>query len=281
MTKIIFIPTWHCNLACSYCDYTTKSNNTDGYILEGFHKVRTIGRELSPEEWLKYLDKFRPYLLEMTGGEPTKYLQLPELLKSLPEDCKWATTSNTLLTEQIEKLPSYNCLSWTASYHYHSDDKFIANLMFLRKRGILARVTLVLTPQNADTCFSKIEQFVNLGFGVNIHPVLKQGFSWAKDMDIWNKAQSMISKAVCFVSDIPFEWKPERYFSCKAGDGYFCVLPDGQVLRCYSEIFTDNNRGHISDYKMPSGLRECNIDCMFPCDRQVEKGGKVNVYVQM
>ena len=71
---------------------------------------------LDPGEWLAGLERFAPYHLELTGGEPSLYPGLAELLAGLHEGCAWSITSN-LLTEAALRLPLEHCASFTASWH--------------------------------------------------------------------------------------------------------------------------------------------------------------------
>ena len=264
--KIIFVPTWRCQLKCSYCDYRI---DKDGK-LHAFDKIKNIGRELEWFEWVQYLDRFEPLLLEMTGGEPTMYKDLNKLLLHLSGFSRWAITSNTLNRDAIKKLPAYNCHAWTASYHYHSDDDFMTNLFILRGKGIMPRVTIVITPENYNVAKEKIKMFQVEGYGVNIHPVLKQDFDWAEHRDVWDGIKGLADGAqTMIVGDISDKWMPERHEMCSAGGDYFCLMPDGQVLRCYSQILTDDHGVFIKDFEPVYEARPCSMDCMFPCDRQI------------
>jgi MoaA/NifB/PqqE/SkfB family radical SAM enzyme len=269
MRKIIFVPTWRCNLKCEYCDYSV--NNLDkGYIVKAFDNSFFVNNELKWSDWVKYLSRFEPFLLEMTGGEPTLYPELDLLLNHIGRSCKWAITSNSLNHEMIHKLPYDNCISWTASYHYHSNTEFIGNLAHVRNQGVNVRVTLVFTPDNYKQCIEAIHTFVPY-FGINLHPMLKQGFSWENHRDIWNTMQGYSGGRVIFVGNISDKWQPDRYEKCDAGDKYFALMPDGMVRRCYSHIMTDKNEGHIREYVPNGEKRECNIECCFPCDKDIAK----------
>jgi len=273
MKKIIFIPTWRCNLQCGYCDYSVDEHK-DSYMLHAFGMLIPIEKELTWQEWSQALKKFDPFILEMTGGEPTLYKGLPELLGSLPIDSKWAITSNTLLTDNINKLPTYNCQDWTASYHFHSDDIFLKNIDTIKNHGVPLRITIVLTPDNIDTVKQKVKEFTFEGHGVNIHPILKQGFSWADHNEIWQEASSMAEKNayINFIDDISSEWKPEKHDICQAGmEDYFVLMPDGTVLRCYSEILQYSATTSIKDFVPAEQPEKCYIDCMFPCDKQIAR----------
>jgi len=191
----------------------------------------------------------------------------------LPVWSTWGITSNTL--GNVEGFKAVNNDGWTASYHYHSDKKFFENLRILDKGGFNVRVTLVLTPENTDKVSMAIEKINKLRAGVNIHPILKQGFDWGKHSQIWDEFKAMDDgKRILFISDIPtvfadLEWP--RPQACHAGMDYFILFPDGIVYRCYTMILRGKPLGHIKEvvpYKEP---QPCKIRCQFPCDLQVPK----------
>ena len=253
-------------------------------MLQAFDKSIKIGKELTWLEWVEVFSNMQPVLLEMTGGEPTKYKDLPKLLTHIGTESMWAMTSNTLLTDQIENMPAENCLAWTASYHYHSDEKFLNNVLLLIRKGINVRVTIVISPNNYKIGFEKVKMFLSKGIGVNVHPLLKQDFDWNADpahKEIWKGMEAMEASApgfVVMIKDISDRWIPEHYPICDAGtDKYSMLMPDGMVYRCYSQILTGTNEGHVRDYKPSKTPEACNMDCMFPCDRQVARATETKV----
>jgi hypothetical protein len=170
----------------------------------------------------------------------------------------------------IVDLPAHNCVAWTASYHFHSDEIFNRNIAILRSKRINVRVTIVVTPENHKQAFDKIMEYKNYGIGVNVHPVLKQDFDWAEHKDIWSNIQTLADgNRVMVIGDISDKWEAQHHDMCAAGGNYFALMPDGKVNRCYSQILTDETAGHISEYAPLQGKQPCSMDCMFPCDRQV------------
>ena len=268
-TTIIFVPTWMCNLRCSYCDYRTKKIDT-GYELKAFSETWHFGPEISWPGWLVYLNRFRPYHLELTGGEPTIYPHLEDLLAHIPCDSTWAITSNTL--NNVRLFEPKNCISWTASYHYHDRGKFLDNIQWLKQRGFPLRCTLVMTPENHDHMMSVIHDFRKADVQVNVHPVLKPGFSWDKYPELITEMRALHDGVwVNFIDAIPKQWDGDYYEKCDAGGKYFSVMPDGSVIRCYSAILWHGVMGHISDFEPNSQMRPCNKPCRFPCDERANK----------
>jgi len=273
-TTIIFVPTWRCNLSCSYCDYRTQEIKGDGdvsgYRMQCFGEEWEFGKEISWPAWLVYLNRFRPYHLELTGGEPTMYGQLADLLAHIPCDSSWAITSNTL--NDVRLFEPQNCKFWTASYHYKKREQFLKNMDWLKRRGFACRVTMVMTPENADHMFSVMRDFRKLDIMVNVHPVLKQGFSWAEHKELLAQARALHDGVwVNLVEEVPKEYKPRKYAGCNAGGKYFALMPDGTVLRCYSALLWRGREGHIGSYEPSARIRPCNQKCLFHCDDRAEK----------
>jgi len=279
MNKIIFIPTWICNQRCSYCDYnvTNVVRGTNGrlvgYDLEAFGRKHSFFAELSWDKWIKYLEPHAPYHLDITGGEPLLYPEIEHLLQHLEFRSKWSITSNTLNTDVIKKMAFFNCDSWTASFHYKNEAIFTENLIYLLKHGAKVRVTLVLTPDNESEVIRCAVKFTKHCYGVNIHPLLKQGFSWddtEKKRDIYNKFLDLHDGSNIIFADIKSDFnKYQQFNKCDAGNEYFVLLPDGKIWRCYSQILQEDNAiySHISNAKTAQGKTPCDIGrCVFPCD---------------
>ena len=279
MNKIIFIPTWLCGMKCSYCDYEVKNivrgtnGRLAGYDLHAFGREHSFFAELSWDKWVKYLEPFAPYDLDITGGEPLNYPDVEHLLQHLEFRSKWSITSNTLSTEVIKKLAFFNCKSWTASFHYREEERFTENLIYLLKHGAKVRVTLVLTPENEKEVLRYALKFQRHCYGVNIHPLLQKGFTWEtpERKEIYNKYKELHDGKNIFFVDIKTNFeKYQKYYNCVAGGSkYFVALPDGKIWRCYSQILQEDNafHGHISDFKIKENMTKCDIGtCVFPCD---------------
>ena len=270
MREIIFVPTWRCNLKCSYCDYRVESKGS-GYDLLCFGKTWNIRKEYSWEAWVRKLERFAPFHLELTGGEPTIFDGLPKLLSHLPDRCTWGLTSNTL--QDPSDYPSYNCRGWTASWHEVNKEKFFKNIQILKDKGINVRATVVITPENIKRTIKAIIEFIRNDIWVNVHHVLSQGFDWEDYPNELEQIRRLDSgdEKIRYISTIATKWEPKRFHKCNAGGDYFMVLPDGKVLPCYSALLWDGVVGHIDTYEPDSRYKTCGRDCVFDCDRTPRK----------
>jgi hypothetical protein len=270
MKTIIWIPTWSCGNKCFYCDYQFK----DG-ILKAFKQTYPIGPELESKDWIEFFSKINSFNLVITGGEPTNYKGLPNVLEKLPDGVKWSITSNSLNIEAIKKIPFHNNAGWTASYHFKEPRMFDYNIWKISKlqgfpQGV--RVTMVITPWNHEKVWEQAKEYMWKKIGVNIHPFLNQEFSWEKNQDIiqlWRGRTKETGNWCEFIEDIPDFFGGETHNSCHGGKDFFIVWPDGRVMRCYSEILRGEFIGHIKDFIPFDGPKPCTIPCVFPCDKQL------------
>ena len=274
--KILINPTYRCQLDCPYCDYkvSTKESAELGYPqIKAFEKMPRIKKELTATQWHTHLNKFRPYLLEVSGGEPTQYFDIIELLDRVPADSRWAMTSNTLRHDVIEKIDFSKCISWTSSYHHRFDELFFQGLETVKSKwGRYPAVTLVLTKENLDKAMPKVFDFVKRGIPTNVHPYFGVGFDYHTAPEL----KGFIDTIKPFVHFVDCDWvNNTRFPVCRAGHNYFYAMPDGTLLRCYSHGFEGLVMGHISEVVPNEGLSECNVDCRFPCDREIAQSPTV------
>jgi len=236
----------------------------DGSGFGGYGKDHELGRELRWFEWLVYFSRLRPYKLELTGGEPTLWGDLPEFVAHIPEGCYWAVTSNTLagVTGQV---PLRRCTDWTASFHGKQLEKFTENLFRTARAGLPPSVSLVATPDNLDEVERLLAHFEGK-FRVNLLRELNPGVDWdGENREDWIRLRDMAQahKANLVVEEIPPSYDFPTWKTCDAGHKYICAAPDGTVYRCYSDMMLrpEEPMGHISDFEpLPPGS-----PCGKPC----------------
>jgi MoaA/NifB/PqqE/SkfB family radical SAM enzyme len=264
----IWVPTWRCNRRCSYCDYDYRVIKEEPKCIAFDRAIPA--REVAPERWIAF---FRAHPeaqhIELTGGEPTVYEGLGEVLKALPDGMTWAITTNAL-TKAVVDLPYKRCTCVTASYHYDKDDVFFGNIRKIRRRVKCLRVTIVITPDNIDGAAETIARIRGEGVQVNLHPLLTPGWRW--DDASWARIRALDAKPdVYLVDEITQGWEegPE-YGTCHLGSAEYATLgPTGDVYSCYGMLVHNHPMGHIdSTWDQSKRVRPCFIRCEFPCDVQ-------------
>ncbi len=273
MRNILFIPIMACNLRCPVCHFTwNKDGSWDAYD----HRGRWHDAMLDPTEWLAGLERFAPYHLELTGGEPSLYPGLAELLANLHEGCAWSITSN-LLTEAALRLPLDRCASFTASWHGSPIADFLRRLEVITMGGRVPSVSVVARPGELHEVRRALRAFGPY-YRVNVLRELNPGVDWSgKDAASWEQLEALAVDygANLVTDDIPPSYQFSTHARCSAGSkDYFCAFPDGLVYRCYSDAFMrpDNVLGFIGSFDpLPRGYL-CGLPCAgCAADHRAEK----------
>ena len=262
-TTILFYPSLSCQLNCSYCSYR--------YDLKHFAQGENkCGRSLRWFEWLALFNCFRPYHLEITGGEPFLYPDMKDLINHIPWQSQWSVTSNTLL--DVSGIAPINCHSWSASYHYHSLEKFKENIRNLAEVGLKPEISLVIRPSNFREVKDSVEEFK--GYIVKLIPEFAPRVDWTLgDLDRFKRLENHL---VQIVKENPLKFQYETFDYCSAGSNYFVAIEDGSIYRCYSEFIRNNKLGTIFDFKPLKSDTWCGKECLgciqdFKNDRHNEK----------
>lgn len=242
---------------------------------QGLH-YEYVEREHSAEEWLEAFSKFKPYWLEITGGEPTQYKDLAKILKNLPEDCIWSITTNASNIKPFLEAGPEKCVSLTASFHpyakkpYSDPSWFRDQLSILKNNGFPIQVTIVGYPYNIDKLEGWV-RFFEQEFFVNVMPFLNRQWDWNKHPELKEK---IIKFKNYWFGNQKLSWKPSIFEKCRAGVKYCLVNPNGRVYRCYSAFIQGKYYiGNIFDkeFSLYKEARKCSIGCYFPCDLEVAK----------
>lgn len=255
MFTILFMPTMRCNLRCSYCHFKHGQNG-----FEAYGKFHEISSELNWQDWLQYFNRWRPYFLEFTGGEPLMWKGFKNFIAHIPARCSWAITSNTLL--DVTSIPSKKCKSWTASYHYEAKEKFEKNMEILKARGFPVSVSVVAKFGNIKDCIAEAFYFSSLGYRVNILRELNPNINW-EGTEQWRQIVALRAKGFNVVEDdIPPKYDFPKGFVCLAGKNYVCAMPDGKIYRCYSQAMLGEPMGNIENVELLNKASECDCPCL-------------------
>jgi MoaA/NifB/PqqE/SkfB family radical SAM enzyme len=251
--SILLYQTLKCQLKCSYC---------------GFYPVlvkRDVGRDLKWYEWLVALNPYRPYTLELCGGEPLLYPDFRNFIAHIPDQCNWSITSNTLL--DVSNIAPRHLSFWNASFHYRDEDKFLENCKTLTRSGMKPSITLVARQDKMDEVEHYARLFTDKKFSVVLQREVNPGVSW-EGTDAWKKLQelSKIKNVTRIMDDesVPADFNFNSYDYCDSGQKYFCASSDGTVYRCFSDLLRNESIGNIFEFRPFTEDKRCGKMCR-PC----------------
>ena len=99
--------TWKCNMACNYC---WQESASDLYRTLGNKTLKTA------RDWADAINKLNPAHLYLTGGEPTLYKELPDLIEMLNDDITIDMTSNFGKTFDLKKWKNIDASKWNVIF---------------------------------------------------------------------------------------------------------------------------------------------------------------------
>ena len=164
-----------CNYKCSYCWPYANSNTPDYQPLEVYkHAVDQI--KLQARQ-----NKFNKFHWSFSGGEPTAYKHLLELLKHLedgitPYQSIHMTTNLSpskkwwgnwgVATELFQRK------SITASYHseFANENEFAEKCLFLMAENVYVTINQVMVPNQFYELYDRCKRFADQGINVTLKP---------------------------------------------------------------------------------------------------------------
>ena len=179
LTNPLFSTSWilgrFCNYNCSYCWPYARSDKVDHQPLEVYkNTIDEIKRQARANGFTEFHWSF-------SGGEPTAYKQLPELVKHLDElespyqsihmttnlspGSKWWNTwcANTALLQRR---------SITASFHdeFAKEQEFGDKCLQLMYELVHVTINQVMVPEKFDELYARMERFHKRGINVTLKP---------------------------------------------------------------------------------------------------------------
>ena len=165
-----------CNYKCSYCWPYARSDKLDYQPLDVYkHTIDEIKRQARQNGFTEFHWSF-------SGGEPTAYKQLPELIKHIEQDLvspyqsihmttnlspgsnwwkSWATATSTLQRRSI-----------TASYHaeFAKEQEFGDKCLQLMYENVHVTVNQVMVPEKFFETLERCERLRKRGINVTLKP---------------------------------------------------------------------------------------------------------------
>ncbi len=305
--RIQAIPTWQCNYydhkkggphgsKCAYCNLYSVGNK-DTHLQLGFQTTKTLPiiRELTPEQWaagaeLVHRTTGKNLLWDFTGGEPTLYAGLAEMLGLVGSYSRWAVTSNTSLRKRIEEIFARNskCSSWTASWHPlggMSIDEFIDNLHFIRSHGTYVSITMVLHPSTQHCIKEHLERFQAEKFVCQVHmheggcdPISIPAPGGAEAAHAEERIRASLSDTGHSIEHLsrpiaddwarmPHQFPPPN--DCISAFESIAISSDGAVFPCYNAMMVESDPpiGRWGTWVPNTEVtRGCTWNCVFGCD---------------
>ena len=180
LTKPLFAVSWilgrFCNYKCSYCWPYARSDKLDYLPLEVYTSaINEIKRQANQ-------NGFNQFHWSFSGGEPTAYKQLPDLVKHIQSDAvpsyqsihmttnlspgsKWWKTwcDNTSLLQRR---------SITASFHdeFAKEQEFGDKCLQLMYENVYVTVNQVMVPEKFYDLYERMERLHSRGINVTLKP---------------------------------------------------------------------------------------------------------------
>lgn len=165
-----------CNYKCSYCWPYARSDQQDYQSFEVYkHTINEIKRQAR-------LNGFNQFHWSFSGGEPTAYKRLPDLIKCIEQDVEspyqsihmttnlspgtswwknWATITGTLQRRSI-----------TASFHdeFAKESEFGDKCLQLMYDNVMITVNQVMVPDKFYELYNRMERLHKRGINVTLKP---------------------------------------------------------------------------------------------------------------
>lgn len=180
LSRPLFSVSWilgrFCNYKCSYCWPYARSDELDHQPLEVYtNAINEIKRQANQ-------NGFNQFHWSFSGGEPTAYKNLLDLVKHIQSDAvpsyqsihmttnlspgsKWWKNwcANTELLQRR---------SLTASFHdeFAKEQEFGDKILMLMEEGVFVTVNQVMVPEKFNQLYERLQRFASRGINVTLKP---------------------------------------------------------------------------------------------------------------
>lgn len=178
LTQKLFSVSWilgrFCNYSCSYCWPYARSDSIDHQPLEVYkHTVDEIKRQ-------SRLNGMNQWHWSFSGGEPTAYKQLPELIAHLDDGSEYQSIHMTTNLSPgakwwdrwVTNTQALQRRSITASYHaeFADEQEFGDKCLQLMDSGVYVTVNQVMVPDQFDELYARMARLHERGINVTLKP---------------------------------------------------------------------------------------------------------------
>lgn len=180
LDRPLFSTSWilgrFCNYKCSYCWPYARSDKVDHQSLEVYTKtVDEIKRQARQNGFTEFHWSF-------SGGEPTAYKQLPDLIKHLDAGIQTPYQSVHMTTNLspgskwwknwADTTSSLQRRSITASYHdeFAKEQEFGDKCLQLMYQAVYVTINQVMVPEKFWELYERMERFHTRGINVTLKP---------------------------------------------------------------------------------------------------------------
>jgi organic radical activating enzyme len=180
LSRPLFSTSWilgrFCNYKCSYCWPYARSDKIDHQSLETYtHTIDEIKRQARQNGFTEFHWSF-------SGGEPTAYKQLTELIKHLDDGDATPYQSIHMTTNLspgvkwwkswVETTRVLQRCSITASFHdeFAKEQEFGDKILYLMSEGVHVTINQVMVPEKFNELYERLARFAYLGINVTLKP---------------------------------------------------------------------------------------------------------------
>ena len=180
LDRPLFSTSWilgrFCNYNCSYCWPYARTDIPDHQSLEVYkNTVDEIKRQARQNGFTEFHWSF-------SGGEPTAYKQLLDLIKHLDDGIQTPYQSVHMTTNLspgskwwknwVETTSVLQRRSITASFHdeFAKEQEFGDKILYLMSNGVHVTINQVMVPEKFNELYERLQRFASRGINVTLKP---------------------------------------------------------------------------------------------------------------
>jgi len=248
MKAIIWVERTNCNNHCNYCIV---------------YRRNIPQADVGWQDWVALFNRFKPEVLDITGGEPFLNLNMVDIIKALDSSIKLGITTNLTqdMTRFVNEVSTDRICNITLSYHPSqalSIEAFLGKALMLKNRGYLINVNFVMYPEQLWLC-DNLKEIFEIKHGIRFH-VDPYATNPLFPCELTTAEKEFVQKFVGVDRDYRFKEKKTNRVKCSAGNNYLLIQPDGSAFRCMTMVWNDKgSMGNVfsPDFKIDNEPKIC------------------------